>query len=349
LAGTISDSLSRPILIGEREVVVSVSIGVAYGAAHYESAEQIIRDADTAMHRARAQGLGRQMVFDATMHEKALDQLTMEQELRKALEREELVLHYQPIVRLEDGLPAGVEALLRWQHPDRGMVSPLNFIPLAEETGLILPIGDWVLEAALRQLVETGRRYPAMGQSFMSVNLSVKQLGDTRIVERIARIIGEAGARPENVKLEVTESMVMANPKEAGRVLEELKRLGVRLAMDDFGIGYSSLSNLSQFPFDMIKIDRSFVRPLSDPGCRERDIVGAIIAMADSLSLTVVAEGIETREQWEFLARRGCKFGQGYHFAKPLDAVSLDQYISLSIDHMPVADVERFRRAFEEA
>lgn len=318
LADRVQEALSLPFDLEGREVYAAASIGIVVGTGQYAAAEEVLRDADTAMHRAKLAGKGRYEIFDASMHAKAVHLLTLETDLRKAVERNEFRLHYQPIVSLEDGSLTGFEALIRWKHPRLGMVSPMDFIPVAEDTGLIVPIGKWVLREACRQLTEWRRMMEGGRRLTMSVNISGKQLGGMDFVELIEGILLETRLEAACLKLEVTESAIMENPEMSAAILERLKGMGVHLSLDDFGTGYSSLSYLHRFPFHNLKIDRSFISKI-EGGDKDEEIVRVINSLARNLGMDVVAEGIETQGQWDMLKKLDCGFGQGYFFSKPME------------------------------
>ena len=318
LADRILEALSLPFDLEGREVYAAASIGIVIGSGQYTAAEEVLRDADTAMHRAKHAGKGRYEVFDASMHANAVHLLTLETDLRKAVERNEFRLHYQPIVSLEDGALTGFEALIRWKHPTLGLVSPLDFIPVAEDTGLIVPIGKWVLREACRQLAEWKRLMEGGRRLNMSVNISGKQLQGMDFVKMVEGVLLDSGLEASCLKLEVTESAIMENPEMAAAILESLKRMGVHLSLDDFGTGYSSLSYLHRFPFHNLKIDRAFISKI-EGGEKDEEIVRVINSLARNLGMDVVAEGIETQGQWELLQKLDCGFGQGYFFSKPLE------------------------------
>ncbi len=309
-------ALETPIRVSGQDVVATVSIGIAYSGAQYEGAEDMVRDADTAMYHAKTAGKARSQIFDPSMHQRAVGLLKLEHSLRRATERNEFVLHYQPIVSLGDGSMSGFEALVRWNHPERGIVGPYEFIHLAEETGLIFGIGRFTLQEACRWLT-TGT--PALpGHLTVNVNLSGRQFSQGDLIEQVETVLLDTGLAAHRLKLEITESVIMENPEMAVDLLKRLKALGTHLCIDDFGTGYSSLSYLLRFPADTLKIDRSFVSALGKGG-REKDIVGAIISLARSLDMDVVAEGVETAEQRDILGNLGCQYGQGYLFSRPLD------------------------------
>jgi len=247
--------------------------------------------------------------------------------LRHALEREEFFIHYQPIVSLDDFRLCGFEALVRWRHPERGLISPLDFIPLAEETGQIIPIGQWVLMQACKQMHRWQRRYGMEHPLFISVNLSGKQFAQTDLIEKVKNIITETRLNPRGLKLEITESIVMGNIEMATQMLQQLRDLGVQLSIDDFGTGYSSLSYLHSFPIDTLKVDKSFVMEMVDKN-ENIEIVRTIIMLAQNLGLDVIAEGIETKEQLALLRKLKCEKGQGYYFSKPLDTAAAEDLLS---------------------
>jgi EAL domain-containing protein (putative c-di-GMP-specific phosphodiesterase class I) len=275
------------------------------------------------MYMAKRDSKGSYRVFEPAMHERVVERLELQAELQRALELRQLAIHYQPVVRLDERRDYGVEALLRWMHPTRGTIPPLHFIPLAEETGLIVPIGRWVLREACREGVRLHERFPRTPPLTISVNLSVKQLQSETIVGDVRDALEMSGLPPSTLVLEITETVMMADTDLAVRRLHELKSLGVLLAMDDFGTGYSSLSYLSRFPVDILKMDRSFLSSEHD----ESGLAGAIIALGNSLSLDVVAEGIELPEQISSLRELGCELGQGFLFAKPMDQEALMEYL----------------------
>lgn len=312
-------ALTPPFILGGKEVFTSVSIGIALSNPGYEQAEDILRDADTAMYRAKSLGKGRYEVFDADMRARVMARLQLETDLRHALERGEFRNFYQPIVALASGDIAGFEALLRWQHPTRGLLAPIEFIPVAEETGLIRELGWWNLREACRQISVWRASFIAHPYLTISVNLSAKQFLQPNLVEDIRKLLVELEVPPEALRLEITESTVMADPSAAVEMLEKIKSLGIHLAIDDFGTGYSSLSYLHRFPLDTLKIDRSFISGMGDQG-EGIEIARTILPMANNLRLDVVAEGIETVQQVSLLKKLQCKYGQGYYFSRPLSA-----------------------------
>jgi len=311
-------AVTSPFMLGGREVFTSLSIGIALSNPGYEQAEDILRDADTAMYRAKSMGKARYEIFDADMRASVVARLQLETDLRRALEHGEFHNVYQPIVSLAAGQIVGFEALLRWQHPTRGLLGPEEFITVAEETGLIRDLGWWNLREACRQMAEWRADYNAYSQLTMSVNLSPKQFLQANLVEDIGSLLRELNLPPEGLKLELTESTVMGDPSAAVEMLQQIKSLGISLAIDDFGIGYSSLSYLHRFPLDTLKIDRSFISSIGNG--EDTEIARTILPMALNLHLDVVAEGVETIEQLVLLKKLQCKYGQGY-FPKPLSAV----------------------------
>jgi diguanylate cyclase (GGDEF)-like protein/PAS domain S-box-containing protein len=317
VAERIQSVLREPLTLAGHEVFATVSMGIALSAPSYRRAEDLLRDADTAMYHAKALGKSRHQVFDSSMHARARKLLQLEHDLRRAIERQEFRVYYQPIVRVADRRIAGFEALARWQHPERGLVAPSEFIHLAEETGLVVPLGRAVLEEACRQAAAW---QVSSGEDLtVSVNLSAKQFSQPDLVEQVDGALRLAGLPARLLKLEVTESMVMENTDGAIALLRRLKALGVHIAIDDFGTGYSSLSYLLRLPADTLKIDRSFVSGTGDAG-RNVSIVRTVVGLAYSLGLDVVAEGVETEQQMALLAELGCPFAQGFLFSPAVEA-----------------------------
>jgi len=337
VARKIQDELLVPFDLNGHEAFTSASIGIALSGAGYNYPEDVLRDADTAMYRAKGGGKARHELFDRTMHTRAVTMLRLENDLRRALERHEFRVHYQPILTLKTGELAGFEALVRWERPDRGLVSPADFIPLAEETGMIVPIGLWVLEEACSQLREWQLASPANRVLTMSVNLSGKQLTQTDVAEQVREVLSRTNLDARHLKLEITESVVMENAEAAARVLASLRALGLGLSIDDFGTGYSSLSYLHRFPVNTLKVDRSFVSRMTS-GDENLEIVRTIVTLAKNLGMDVVAEGIETGEQLAQLKALKCDYGQGYFFAKPLDVAAVEDLLlsrNLKIRRLP--------------
>jgi EAL domain-containing protein (putative c-di-GMP-specific phosphodiesterase class I) len=296
-----------------------VSIGIALSSIGYDKSEDILRDADTAMYRAKSLGKARYEVFDVDMRASVIARLQLETDLRSALENKEFQNFYQPIVSLESGRIIGFEALLRWRHPTRGLLQPLDFIPVAEETGMIRELGWWNLQEACRQISAWNACRDGSPPLTISVNLSVKQFLQPNLVAQIGQLLRESGLSPDTLKLEITESSVMGDPSEAVEMLSQIKSLGVQLSVDDFGTGYSSLSYLQRFPVDTLKIDRSFTQALAKGG-DGMEIVRTILPMAKSLRLNVIAEGVETGEQLAILRGLQCGYAQGFYFSEPVTA-----------------------------
>jgi diguanylate cyclase (GGDEF)-like protein/PAS domain S-box-containing protein len=300
------------------EVFASVSIGIAVSSSGHESAEDLLRDADTAMYRAKANGRGRYEVFDAAMRAHVMSLLELESEFRRAVERREFQVHYQPVVHLETGALQGFEALVRWQHPRRGLVRPDQFIAIAEETGLIVPLGYWVLAEVCRQIRAWHLGTPHAQGLRVSVNISARQFMDRELVKTIRGTLEETGLEPHHLILEITESVLMDAEGMGSGMLLELDALGVHLYIDDFGTGYSSLGYLHRFPVDALKIDRSFVAQLAAPGGDA--LVRTILTLARNLGIPTVAEGVETPEQLTLLRTLGCEQAQGHYFSEAVPA-----------------------------
>jgi EAL domain-containing protein (putative c-di-GMP-specific phosphodiesterase class I) len=307
----------QPFNLNGHEVYTTASIGIALSTTGYDHPENILRDADIAMYRAKDNGKARYELFDTVMHTRAVALLKLENDLRRAIERQEFHVYYQPIVSLETDQIAGFEALVRWEHPERGFISPDEFIPLSEETGLIMEIGQWVLHEACRQM----RQWQISFQRplMLSVNLSGKQFIQPNLIEQIKSILKETNFDPRWLRLEITESVVMENAEAATSMLLQLRDLGAHLSIDDFGTGYSSLSYLHRFPVTTLKIDRSFISRMGE-GDENSEIVRTIMTLASNLGMEVVAEGIETEEQLMQLRTLKCEYGQGFLFSRPVDA-----------------------------
>ena len=318
VAERIQTALSSPFNLGGPEVYSSCSIGIALTSPGCDRAEDLLRDADTAMYRAKAGGRARYEVFDSAMRDQVTTFMRTQNDLRRALERNELRVHYQPIVELTTGAVTAFEALVRWQHPERGLILPGEFIDVAEETGLIVPIGEWVLRRACRQAAAWRERFPGSSNVTVSVNLSAKQVSDPNLLQRVGDALAESALEPSRLALEITESAIMETADAAVAKIAGIKGLGVRFHLDDFGTGYSSLSYLHRFPIDVIKIDRSFVSTMMRSE-EARAIVRSILNLADSLRLAVIAEGVETEEQAKLLCGLGCLQAQGLHFSAALE------------------------------
>jgi len=310
------NKVSEPMTIDGQELYITCSAGVSLYPADAPDVETLLKNADVAMYRAKEHGRNNFQFYTPEMNDLANERLALEHSLRRALERNELLLHYQPKVNLETGRIVGAEALLRWQHPEWGLIAPERFIPIAEETGLIVQIGAWVIRTACNQ----ARLWQDAGLPpvIMSVNLSARQFRQESFVKEVTQILHETGLKPEQLEMELTESMLMHNANAAISILGGLKSLGVRLSLDDFGTGYSSLSYLSRLPIDTLKIDRSFVQHIGDQDeCGNGILAQAIISLGHSLNLTVIAEGVETGEQLKFLKAHQCDEVQGFYFCKP--------------------------------
>jgi diguanylate cyclase (GGDEF)-like protein/PAS domain S-box-containing protein len=326
-ADRVLETLALPLRVAHKELSLRCSIGISVVSdGSPAGAEELIRDADAAMYRAKRDGKGSYRLFEPEMHEGVLARLELRTDLQRAIATEQLALHYQPVVRIQDGSISGVEALLRWRHPERGMIPPDQFIPLAEETGLIVPIGRWVLREGCRHARRMRDTLPGGETLTMSINLSVKQLQHSDVIADVHDAIEEAGIEPSALTLEITETVLMADTDLAVTRLRELKALGVNLALDDFGTGYSSLSYLSRFPVDILKMDRSFLTGGATPEMSE--LASAVLALGTTLKLDVVAEGIEQPEQWTSLRDLGCEFGQGFFFAHPMDAEAALEHLA---------------------
>ncbi len=321
--------LSTPYDLDGREVHSTVSIGITSSEVGYVRADDVLRDADTAMYYAKAAGKARFVTFDRPMHAAATLRLAMENELRGAIERNEFVLHYQPVVSLSSGALHGFEALVRWNHPHRGIVAPVEFVPCCEEIGLILPLGRWVLTQACQQLKQWTARHPELPDLTMNVNISAAQIADPTLIEQIRQVIAETGVRAESLVLEITESSMISDAAGAIDIFQQIRDLGVRLYMDDFGSGYSSLNCLHQFPLDGLKIDRSFMQNVSS----RRDytaVVTAIVNLARHLDLRLIAEGIETPEHISLLRSLGCDLAQGFYFGHPCDTATAEAFMNIN-------------------
>ncbi len=323
----LNECLRAPFFLETGEVFLEPVIGIALSGTGYQKPEEILRDAQRAMVMAKSSGKNHYEIFDNTMRSQAAALLKLETDLRRAVEKGEFRLHYQPIVDLLSGRLTGFEALIRWQHPKRGLVAPDDFIPMAEETGLILPIGRWVLREACLQMVRWQKRFLDTDNLSVSVNLSVKQFMDENLLEYILQTLSETGFNPRQLRLEITESLLMENLEAAIAILTGLKSHGIQLDMDDFGTGYSSLANLQRFPVDTLKIDRSFIQRMGQAGGKP-EIIRTIITLASDLGMGVTAEGIETEEQLEKLRFLNCKEGQGFFFSKPMEEKKMELLLS---------------------
>jgi diguanylate cyclase (GGDEF)-like protein len=322
IAERIAETLSRPFVLREREHFVSASVGIAIGEGH-EAPEALIRDADSALYRAKERGRGGYEIFDEVMRSRVIEHMQIENDLRRAIQRQELELHYQPVIKLRDGSIIALEALLRWNHPERGLVGPLGFIPVAEESRLIVPIGRWVIEQACRQASAWQQLHPDSAPVSVAVNLSARQIADPDLLSHIEGAVRANRIDPSNLWLELTETTLLDDTTAVERTLESLKGLGVRLVLDDFGVGFSSLGYLKRLPLSMIKLDRSFVENLTE-GSHDAAIVRAVNEMADTIGIGVVAEGVETGEQVRMASTLGCGYAQGFHFSKPVPVSEIE-------------------------
>jgi predicted signal transduction protein with EAL and GGDEF domain len=323
VAERIQQNLMPPFLLNGHELKITVSLGIAVSATGYSEAAHVLRDADTAMHRARSLGRARYQMCDPMMHAAAMSRLKLEDDLRQAADRGELHVYYQPIVSLQNGCLSGFEALIRWQRPGFGLLAPGEFIPVAEDTGLIVPIGSWVLREACKQTRAWQLQFPSEPALTIAVNFSAKQFIQPNLVDGVNRIVRESGLDPKSLRIEFTESVAMQDAERTAQILNELKALGFCTSLDDFGTGYSSLSYLTRLPLDILKLDRSFVSEM-DKNNESRQIVHTIISLAHNLGKEVVAEGIETLEQANEIKSLGCQFAQGYFFSKPISHASME-------------------------
>jgi len=316
VAKRIKESFEAPFLIKDKEIFITASIGIVTGKNKYKSTVDILRDADVAMYGAKAKGLAEYQFYDEILHEKTMDLLRLETDLRGGVEKNEFILEYQPIVSLKTCEIAGFETLVRWQHPERGIISPEIFIPIAEKTGIIVKLGNWILYEACCQMKKWIDKIPATRQLFINVNISGKQFIQPDFITNFKDIITQTGLPGSYLKIEITESVLIKNVEQLNNILRQVKALGIRIALDDFGTGYSSLSYLHKFPIDVLKIDRSFVVQMDDKN--EKELVSIIISIAKNMKMEVVAEGVETVEQFKRLKAYDCQYGQGFLFSKPL-------------------------------
>lgn len=330
VAQQIADSLLRAfhhgIQTGEHTIFCSISIGIAVADGE-RSAEELLRDADTAMYAAKANGKGCWKSYDPNMRERTYARLQIESDLRKALELEQFRVYYQPRVHLTSGRICGFEALVRWVHPERGMINPVEFIPVAEETGLINELGLWVLRDACRQMRAWQQRFPLSPPLDVSVNVSPRQCLDASLPAKIRDILSQTRLPPETLQLEITESLLLIDLTDARRILNELKATGVGLKVDDFGTGYSCLRYLSSLPFDSLKIDRSFTMGLAENDSDCEELVRTIVSLAQNLKMEAIAEGVENTQQVELLKAMGCEYGQGYLYSRPVDAAATEELL----------------------
>ena len=334
IAERINQVLKLPFYIDNQEIFLSCSIGIVLVDQDYSDPDMILRDADIAMYRAKALGRDRYQIFAPEMHTNAQEVLQLETDLRLGLKKNEFELHYQPIVSLINNSITGFEALLRWNHSKKGFISPTDFIPIAEETGLIVPIGMWVLREACFQLRTWQEQNPHHQDLTISVNLSVKQFSQPNLIEQIDEILTETGLESKCLKLEITESAIMDNAESIADLLQQLRNRQIQLSIDDFGTGYSSLSYLHRFPVDTLKIDRSFINRIGDDG-KNIEIIQAIATLAHHLGMNIVAEGVETKQQLDQLRAIRCEQAQGYLFSKPLKGKLLDEMLTKIVLDIP--------------
>ncbi len=336
--------LRPPFHLDGNEIYAPASYGIVFDTGDYEHPEEIIRDADTAMYHAKEKGRAQFQVFDPKLHAKIRELHELETDLRKAIGGKEFELHYQPIVSMDTGAVIGFEALIRWNHPTRGLIMPDTFIPIAEDTGLIIPIGRWVLQEACFDLMRWQKTYEYQPPLFMSVNISSKQFLRPKLLEEIRQILSKSGLPPEQLKLEITETALMENTNDTVPLIEQLKKSGIKIVIDDFGTGYSSMSYLQRLPVDTLKVDRSFISKMTGISDENKKIVETIIALAHELDMNVVAEGVETREQHSVLSGMKCQLAQGFLFSKPLHKEKLEELLA-NMDrfaclnpHLPYSD-----------
>jgi diguanylate cyclase (GGDEF)-like protein len=324
VAERLHQALEKPFLLKHKELFVSASIGIALSSPpnYYLEATQLLRDADTAMYQAKGRGKSCSAVFEPSMHTQAQKLLQLENDLRRAISRQELVIYYQPIFCLETNCLEGVEALVRWQHPEQGLIAPADFIPMAEETGIIVALDRWVLENACCQLRYWRQQFPAFSDLTLSVNLSGNHFSQRDCLEQIDQILASTGILGQDLKLEITESVLLCNSDSTAEILKQLRKRKIQVCLDDFGTGYSSLSYLHRFPINTLKIDRSFISTPKTEQLRKA-IVRTIVTLGHELGIEVIAEGIETAQQIQLLKALGCHYGQGYYFSPPVDDKTL--------------------------
>jgi diguanylate cyclase (GGDEF)-like protein len=327
IAARIQKGLTAPFKLGGQEIFTTASIGIVLSADQYVTAEEVLRNADIAMYRAKAQGRARYEVFDSGMHANVVYQLQLQNDLHRALERRELRVFYQPTVSLATGLLTGFEALMRWQHPERGLILPEEFIPLAEETGLIIPMGLWILREAAGQMKRWLKQFRSQNDLTISVNLSGIQIAEPNLVPQVEQILSETELEPPNLTLEITESVLMRNPQAATEKLLQLKALGVRLHIDDFGTGYCSLSYLHDLPVDTLKIDRSFISRIGTEH-EKGEILRTIATLAHNLGMEVIAEGVETAAQLSHVRSVKCESAQGFYFSRPVETKAAEALLA---------------------
>ncbi|MFN6540527.1 MAG: putative bifunctional diguanylate cyclase/phosphodiesterase [Nostoc sp. EkiNYC01] len=327
VAERVEHELRLPFELDGQEIFTTASIGIALSSTvNYEQPEDVLRDADTAMYRAKMLGRARYELFNSNMYANALAKLQLETDLRRAIERLELQVYYQPIVSLTSGSILGFEALLRWEHPERGLLNPADFIPLAEETGLIFSIGKWVLHEACSQMQTWRASYPDNLLQKISVNLSLKQFSQPDLIDQIREILQSTGLNADILVLDITENIILENGDRVTAALSQLREMGIQLSIDDFGTGYSSLGRLYNFPISLLKIDRSFISSIS-ANSRNLEIIEILVTLAHKLGVDVLAEGIETKEQLALLRKLNCEYGQGHFFSVPLNSSKAEALI----------------------
>ncbi len=322
----VKQDFTRPFQLNGYQVYSSASIGITVSDYNYQNVGDILRDADAALHQAKIKDKASYTIFRQEMHFNAVNRLQLENDLRRAIERQEFELRYQPIIELNTKKIIGFEALVRWQHPEKGLIYPHKFIPVAEDTGLIIPLSNWILNQGCQQMCQWQKLSDSSQDLIISINLSVKQFLEKNLVEKIINTVQNSGMNNHCLKLEITESCIVKNSEEVRSILTQLKASGIKLSMDDFGTGYSSLSYLHRFPFDSLKIDRSFIKNMAKKSDKLR-LTQTIIHLANDFGMETIAEGIETKEQLEQLQQLGCPYGQGYYFAKPLTAQEAEKVI----------------------
>jgi diguanylate cyclase (GGDEF)-like protein len=342
VARKIHQKISEPFSLSGNSIFITLNIGIAAFEPEYASPEEILRDADIAMHYAKEQGSGA-AIFDKALRARFLDRIKLESDLRFALERKELSMHYQPLIALKDGEIIGFEALLRWRHSARGFISPAEFIPIAEDSGLIIPITTWILEETCNQIAKWRASLPNYSELIVSVNISGRHLTHESLIDDVQSSLKSAGLQPTALKLEITESAAMENAERTIQILNRLKELGVMLSIDDFGTGYSSLSHLHRLPFDTLKIDRSFVYSVGEKG-ENSEILQTIISLAKNLKMRVIAEGIETENQLALLQNLGCDYGQGYLMSKPMPAEEMEKLLYQNHNWLPQSETEKIEK-----
>ena len=342
IADKIQDQLAQPFYINGHTLITSASIGIMINMPEYTSPEEYLRDSDVAMYRAKTKGKARYEIFDQTMRDQVVRRMELENDLRSAIENENIFLYYQPIVQLESRKVSGFEGLLRWHHPEKGNIEPDTFIPIAEDTGLILPLENWVIAEAAKQSFKWQSEFSDLAKPLISINISGKHLVHPDLLPQIKNIIQQYNLGTHSLSIEVTEGDVISDTDTTVAVLRKIRELGVKVQIDDFGTGYSSLSYLHQFPFDIIKIDRSFVHGMLDDTSKI-GLIRTIILMAMELKKDVIAEGIETQEELEILISLGCKYGQGHYFSQALNAADATVFLEKALKMRETGGLQRYR------